>query len=355
MTPTEFRTSYDEWSKSAPANDSDVIPPAPRKSVRPRHADLSKEIDVLLLWRHISATVEPLSTNWMAPDNDNFVVEDDEEPRTTRSMDCHVEVRPSLDEIEDAIDTDDVEYGAFYKNSVQAENGSLLDDVRPIVRIGTLRFHSQDSDGSRWSPTRGSLIRWDAGPDRLGFRPVENYGEPKGPSDIGDNEEDIERANLFFAELLNAAPHRYVQSSPKNRRKLSDAPRPPLPSTTLSLSDARKFCKLHPLPHGNDNRAALPSGSRAVSDSFVGHHRPFASDSRPSGEIPEERLIRMEESKGLRAQLSRNDARALDLGICAANFSEIGEAYGYKGKTAERQGKQHLLTACKNLSALLTA
>jgi hypothetical protein len=34
-TPSEFRNFYNEWKKTAPLNDSDIIPPKPRRSASP--------------------------------------------------------------------------------------------------------------------------------------------------------------------------------------------------------------------------------------------------------------------------------------------------------------------------------
>ncbi len=45
--------------------------------------------------------------------------------------------------------------------------------------------------------------------------------------------------------------------------------------------------------------------------------------------------------------------RALDAAIIAANFSEVGAAFGFDGKTAERQGKSITLAAAKKLESAL--
>jgi hypothetical protein len=64
-TPTEFRIVYNEWKKTAPANDSDIIPDKPKESETPRHAGLSGELKPLLDWRARYESTDPLQTNYL--------------------------------------------------------------------------------------------------------------------------------------------------------------------------------------------------------------------------------------------------------------------------------------------------
>jgi hypothetical protein len=166
-TPTEFRRIYSEWSerhRSTP--DSKIIPPRPRRSESTRHADLSKELQGLLFWRHISKDIEPLSTNWMVPDNDNDLEKEDDEPRAPRrSMECEHVIRPGVDEMMAGLGAAEFDIRLYNikipRAGTDVEYG---DGVPAVARIGTLRFSTQDSvgTGSNVSPTRGSLIGWHA-------------------------------------------------------------------------------------------------------------------------------------------------------------------------------------------------
>jgi hypothetical protein len=364
-TPTEFRNFYDEWKKTAPPNDSDIIPPKPRRSASPRHNDLSKELQGLLFWRHISKAVQPLSTNWMVPDNDNDAGKEDDEPRASvRSTECEHIIRPSEDEMMEAVENveyetriynmkvplpgPDVEYGKEYKACPPLKGA-----VRPIARIGSIRFATKDSDqnGRRQSPTRGSIVSWHATPNTHGYFLVDDFGAPLGSD---ENDEDIHNSNQFFADLLGAQPHRYTKGGFCRRGGLVESSQlPTLPPPSMALNEARAFCGLKPAVPSNDNRAALPSGSRKVADSFVGHKITSEAGDDTGGEPADEWIVRKQECIALRAKLSATDAKALDTAIHASNFKDIGKAFEFTEKTAERQGKRLLLAASKNLSALI--
>jgi hypothetical protein len=352
--PTEFRSFYYEWKKTAPPNDSDVIPAKPRRAAFPRHADLSKELQGLLFWRHINKEIQPLSTNWMVPDNDNDIDKEDDEPRApVRSKECEHVIRPSVDELMKAVEN--VEYDCRYRQIPGAEIpeecwplarknrplpgpdveygeeskacAPLSGYVRPIARMGSIRFATEDSDqnGRNQSPTRGAIVSWHAGPNLRGQFPVDDFGAPLGSH---ENQEDIDSSNQFFSDLLNAQPHRYITGG--ICRRIGG---PALPS--------------------KDNRPALPCGSRRVSDSFIGHKISSECDDCRNDEPADEWIVRIQERSDIRAQLSTYDVKALDTAIHASNFQDIGEAFDFRGKTAERQGKRLLLAATSNLSALI--
>jgi len=221
-TPSEFRNFYNDWKKTAPPNDSDIIPPKPRRSASPRHNDLAKELQGLLFWRHLNKDVQPLSTNWMVPDNDNDAGKEDDEPRApVRSTECEHVVRPSEDEMMTAVEN--VEYETRIYNMKVPLPGRTLSTakntkrappltgyVRPIARIGTIRFCTEDSVGAgqNISATRGSIVSWHAGPDAHGYFLVDDFITPLGSD---ENQNRIDQSNEFFADLLNAQPHRYIK------------------------------------------------------------------------------------------------------------------------------------------------
>jgi hypothetical protein len=47
--------------------------------------------------------------------------------------------------------------------------------------------------------------------------------------------------------------------------------------------------------------------------------------------------------------------KVMNLGLIAANFREIGEAFGKEGKNAERYGKRLLIAANNNSKKILAA
>jgi hypothetical protein len=282
MTPTEYRKRFDEWRKTAPANDSDIIPPPPRYSGSSRHHELARALGVLLLWRCISEPVQPLSTNWLVPDNDNEYEDGDGPVRAlSTSVECEYVIRPSDGEINRALDGvtfeirpdgrkvpvagPNVEFGPEKPFSWHSKiTGLRLEGkTRPVTRLGALRFSAADSvgEGKNKTPGRGELLTWQAGPESYGRRISDAFGAPLGGVARGTD-------SSGFAEA-------------------------------------------------------------------------------------DEWLIRNERLTTLRSQLSRDDAAALDTALHASTFRDVGQAFGFKGKTAERQGQQRLLTACKNLSNLI--
>jgi len=183
MTPTEFRIQYEGWQKTNPANDSDILPSPARHSALPRHSALAKELKPLLAWRDYCGSLEPVATNWMMADNDNTTDMDDERQTTVpQSVDCEIEIRPSVDELVVSATTGvefetradgtkiplpgpNVDYGPEYP-----ARPPLTGKVRAIARLGSVRLCTEDSkDGG---PTRGSVISWS---------PAERYRGPKGP------------------------------------------------------------------------------------------------------------------------------------------------------------------------------
>jgi hypothetical protein len=357
-TPAAFRSIYSEWSerhKSVP--DSKIIPPKPRRSDSSRHADLSNELQGLLFWRHITKDIEPLSTNWMVPDNDNDLEKDDDEPRAPRrSMECEHVIRPGVDEMMAGLAA--VEFDIRIYNHKVPRTGTNVEyapfngRTHAVVRIGTLRFSTQDSvgTGSNISPTRGSLIGWHATAGKRGYSLVDDFGAPLGSDE--DDQEDIDSSNQFFADLLNAKPHRYVKSG--SCEIGTEIPSfPALPPTSMPINEARSLFGMPPTASSDDNRAALPSGSRRASDSFLGHKITSANANAGGGDSPDEWIVRHQEAVAIRAKLSATDAKVLDTAIHASNFEDIGNAFAFTGKTAQRQGKCLLLAANKNLSALI--
>lgn len=362
MTPTDFRTAYQEWAKTAPTRDSDIIPDGPRKSANPRHSDLADQLKELLLWRNLMRPIWPLSTNFLEPDNDNNTERDEDDARAPlRSTDCADVIRPSVEEMMEAVSSIVFDErgrptsGDFEVR--QPEDGESAQTYPPIKRLGGLRFGVSDSNqlnGSKLSPTRGSLIAWHASEDRFGYLPEDSKGEPLGPKEDKQSVKQIEKSNEFFAKLLNTSPHRYIPKGVVRKANVinRELMKPSSPAVSLPLNEARAFYGLPPA--ANDNRPALPCGSHRVCDSFIGHHRHTAVHDDPSNEA-DGWLIKTGEALNIRAKLPAAYVKLLDTAITASNFADIGNAAGYCGKTAERHGKRLVLDACHALSRIITA
>lgn len=366
MTPTEFRDHYNEWRKTAPANDSDIIPPMPRHSASPRHKDVSSELGGVLFWQRLAKPVQLLATNWMMPaDNDNEADdEEDDEAREPTLVECEHVTRPEPGEIMSGLVGVElemrhgrsvplpgplVEYGPEEVFSWKSKKTglTLTGTTRAVARLGSLRFCTVDCENAKRSPTRGSLIT------HKGYRVKDEFGAPLGGDE--KDEEAREQSNRYFAALFNAKPHRYITGGRLKSGPKSKSPFPPLPPVTMSVNEARAFCGLSPAVPTNDNRPALPCGSRDVSELFLGNRVAPDSTHQRYEYDPTEWLTRPEQSAALRSKLSSEDVTALDTAICAANFAEVGQAFGYEGKTAERQGKSRLIAANRNLSTILQA
>jgi hypothetical protein len=121
----------------------------------------------------------------------------------------------------------------------------------------------------------------------------------------------------------------------------------------MKLNEARAFCGLPPFVPSNDNRPALPSGSRKASDSFLGHKITLTADDVVVSDSPEELVTKVKERNDIRAKMTAADAKTLDKAIYASSYADIGKAFDFTGKAAERQGKRLLLAANTRLSALI--
>jgi hypothetical protein len=289
-TPAQFRAIYNDWRKTAPANDSDIIPDKSR-SESPRHAGMCADLKAMLAWREMKESGDPLQTNFMRAGMDDEIFDED---RTStypkRDVECEWEDRPTINEIMNALkgvifktqcdhavmfwrgftvwterrvpDTEAMEkagalkalvgYGEEYNSDVFPKS-----KLMSIVRLGDLRFSDARSHGRH---PRGSLMYWNSGP---WGQPANEPGTPNGTSE-----------NFF---------------PPPEQRRLN----------------------------------------------------------------PLERLIAMEDANAANDNLSPQHVKALDTALTARNFTVVGEAFGFQARTAERQGKRLVLEATKAFSAIL--
>jgi hypothetical protein len=162
-----------------------------------------------------------------------------------------------------------------------------------------------DTDRTIYTPHRGSLIRF------AGGQPFERLGTPYGAK------EDPGPSNEFFAKIFGAR---------------------------LAGKGAA----------ANDNRPGFPHTAK-VADLFMGCKVASTGEEPDTGSVPTpyDGVAVADLHARVRAKLSAEDARVLDLALTCQNFRQLGEALGKAGKTAERHGKARLLAAVKRLAVAL--
>lgn len=284
------RAILSHWHLRAPANDSDIIPrDRPGKG---RHPDLADVVPALQAWRQLSASAEPLTTNWLASAaNDNaaeapFDCYEDEwrEAAPAPSIDSEMEMRPRPEEMIRAMGDVEIAYSETGGPAVPVGGDMDLQPdavpaiiggtpCAPLARLGALRF-------ANGGTVERGMVRVEGGVIRTGEVPV-----PRGA-------------------LTHCGP--------------------------IKVRDR------HAAWHGSvdgriDPRSALPPPS--VED-----------------RIDAERL-----AGRLRQRLSDEDVAVLDAALEAKNFAEIGALVGHSGKHAQRQGKMMLRAAAERLQELLKA
>lgn len=305
-TSEDYRNHLDTWrAKNGETKDSDYWV-KPRSTNSMRKPVMAKTFQPLLAWRDLIEPSLTIETSLLK--NDRDALPRDKDGRIVYSLDRHIEIRPSIEEIEKAIDqyvTDgDAEFGY----------GKVPGSRKPYqtYRIGSLRF--QTEDGSEVYP-RGSLIAYNASSSRHGTRPSEVARRPRGAKGTKGASE----STRFIASLLNALPRGSNAGT-------------------------------------NDNRAALPALPANAAELFMGNK--IGSSNRKNGAVgpseegpgPQDWQERKETRDALLAGISPADTQVLDMALTASSMRHLGEQLGYSGKNAERQGKRHLQRATENLA-----
>jgi hypothetical protein len=314
-TPTEFRNSYDEWKKTAPANDSDIIPDKPRFAESTRHAGMRLDLKSMLAWRETKESHDPLQTNFLQAGQDDDIFSDQGTKNVPkRDAECEIEDRPTINEMYKAIES------VVFKTS--------LDSVISYSEYGPTKYLRKRLIPDLYAPQNNELIEY-RGHGRKLKRPRVGYGQ------------------AYQSTAFNE------KGSP---RKAGDKRGYPMWPVTrlgyLHFSDAES----HP---------EYPRGS-LVSFRPGKFGRPITEPGAPSGlsetffpppEIPRldplERLLAMEGVIAANDNLSPEHVKTLDIAVSAQNFTVVGEAFGFSRKTAERQGKRLVLEASKAFSEVL--
>lgn len=292
MTPTEFRTHYNNWKKTAPANDSDIIPDKSRSTERqPRHAGMCGDLKAMLAWRDMNDSKDPLQTNFLQAGFDDEILGDDGSVTLpTRQPECEMETRPTVNELLQACER--VKLKTRYDKIVSHYGGFVFSYFRE-KRVPDLT-----------APENIGLIDFGHGYD----------------------------SNIFFE------PRADGRDKPKPIKMT-----PVVRLGDLYFSDAEGYavqprCSLR-------FQIDKPGRPKGLSDRFF----PPPEQERFN---PLERVLAMDDAIVANDNLSPEHTKALDAALSAKNFAEIGKAFGYSGKTAERQGKRLLRGACEALERI---
>ncbi|QAY95107.1 hypothetical protein CWB41_04665 [Methylovirgula ligni] len=309
-TPRDHADDTAKIMKALPKNDSDITP-APRHVERPRHRDLADELRPLLDWRRLS---NPDSSAWCAPDNDNERhVDEDGVALNVRDVEAEWEIRPTVNEIMNAVE----------------EGGTKA----------ALKLWKKDDYGTPYGAEQERDEDRKVAIAALKYLLAYVQGTPVAPA---------ERHDPRFTPPGIGAPE-----SPR-RRALRDLAASLGVTRDVPLDEARKRWNLPPV--ANDNEPAFPwrpADPREIFYTGRVRSNPDARQAGPENDGISRRQGALQEAAHLRGKLSRHTVKALDIAIEAQNFAEVGAAFGFLGKNAERRGKQLVLESCAELKAAL--
>lgn len=286
--PTEFRTYYNEWLKTAPANDSDIIPDKPKVPARPRHAGLCADLKSMLEWKALYEPVDPLQTNYLQDPHDEFIDdedhgEDEKSEAVKRDVERLLNDGPSAEEMMKAVE------GIDFK----PKYGRLLPDLCATQNHETAIFY--------WLNQRQYK------------RPRVVLGHPY-------------ESSLFKISMKPVVWLNHVKLSDSDHNELR--PR----GSVISWGRQADNAKAKQAMRRGGERFFPPAPAQILN--------------------PEERMIAMEERAAANDNLATHHAVVLDAAITSPSFKAIGTAFGYREKTAERQGKRLVLEAARAFSKL---
>jgi len=107
--------------------------------------------------------------------------------------------------------------------------------------------------------------------------------------------------------------------------------------------------------YGVHERYERPKGSKAKGDEDEVEPAVPRRPTNPGAVSFADPLETAETAERVRDMVKPETAAILDRALRAANFADIGRLRGYRGKNAERRGKEALLAACAELKTALAA
>lgn len=293
-----YRKAHAAWAANAPAHDGAILP-REAKSATPRHGTLSQKLRSLMVWKHATEPDDPIASSWLRydlhADNDNF---DDSDGPVPQLLDTEYEIQPSINQL---------------RREYEPQVRSRADVVyrRDAAVGGDVDFSTQ-----RDVPDYAASVVED---DMATMRDRTIIARIRGLR--FSNGEQVERAPVLKGKKVVVADVRQ-------------------PAGALVRVNGRR-----PSERFRTAKGELPDTENTVG---VGGHN--------AGSLPcPDPVVDREWAADIRRLVGEDTARVLDLGLDAANFREIGEAFGKRGKHAERVGKQMLIAACEKLEALLVA
>ena len=304
ITPTEFRNFYNEWKKTAPANDSDIIPDEPKESVSPRHAELFDKLSPLLTWKESYESTDPLQTNYLQDPNDEFIDDEDHDDDKNsegvkRDVERLMNDGPSAEQMMKAVEG--IAFKTVYDNIVCQTDYAWFTYRRERLVPDLDAAQNHEPVIAYWYKQQKLL------------RPRVTLGIPYD-------------STLFKIKLASAVRFNHLKLSDTDQDE-----RKPLGSITSWgwYDDANK----------------AKNAKQRGGDTF---------NPPPPVQIlnPEELLIARQERIVANDNLDPKHAAVLDAAIVAPNFETVGCQFGYTGKTAERQGKRLTIAAAQAFSDL---
>lgn len=323
------------WA-ALPEHDSEIFN-RPAIIEKPRLGHMAETLAPLLQWARMSRPIVLATTNWMQADNDSY--SDGEEPAPKPASNRERRIRP----------------------------GSSYEELRSyIAKAGPLtvrKFGARLDVGGSWE-----LVPADpAYPSRAGKLHIAN-GETEAAGErveagtilyqpdafrelLGPEPDPVEKArnlsywtSLFGAGGKELEPVRFRKRG-KMRRKV------------LITPEEQKALLAGPLPSIAYCKPGLPCGHEDIGAQFVG-----GWISQTKGKAGVERWEDVSDELSRQAEFERwakalppEQAKAMNLACTAANFQEIGQAFGKAGKNAERYGKRMLIAANNNSKKILAA
>jgi hypothetical protein len=313
-TPSEFRNFYNEWRKTAPPNDSDIIPDKPRSTKAPKLADKLTFLKAMLAWREMQESRDPLQTNFLQSGTDDEILNDDGTVTfPERDVECEWEDRPTIKEMTNVLE------GVVFKKS--------FDNVISHSEYGPTKYLRSRLVPDRYAPEN--------------YEPVEHWKDGKKGKRPRIEFEQYE--SMVFNEKGNAR-----RETDKKGYLMWAITR----LGTLLFSDAKSDEK-----YPRNSLLSWRPGKFGTPINEPGTPNGLSENFFPPPEIPRlnplERLIAMEDAGAANDNLSPEHVMVLDTAMVAQNFTVVGEAFGFRGKTAERHGKRLVLEASKAFSDVL--
>lgn len=324
------------WAK-LPANDSDIFD-RPASSESPKHAHLAEQLASLLDWRRMGKPIQPVSTNWQQADNDNYT-EDQAGSRPAIDAERRYRAGPEPETLIKMAGPVTVR-----KHARLGRGGSWeLTPTDPLypARAGKLTFSDGVENANGEKIPRGAILHYD-----------DEFTELLGPEP--DSTEQARRISYWHSLMSYDAdamacrllePIRHIKTG-RIRRKVK-----------LKRAEQLELLATKPHPPITYCRPGLPCGHEDIGAQFLGGWISTTKGSHPleRWEDVSDEVSRQAEFERWATVLPLEDQKALNLSCTAANFREIGEAFGKTGKNAERYGKKILLVSNDNLKKTIAA